>query len=115
MEEDLKRPYIPLVIPRLLHEAMFASRAFTFYNGVSPYNALYGRQPAMLPDLPVPDHEQETETTGHSRGELIRRVNLEALTQATAVAKANRALRTKTSIAGQRYCRGRAAPVEHQP
>ena len=95
MEEDLKRQYIPLVIPRLLHEAMFASSAFTFYNGVSPYSALYGRQPAMLPDLPVPDREQETETTDHSREELIRRVSLEAITQATAVAKANRALRTK--------------------
>ena len=91
MEEDLKRHDIPLVFTRLLHEAMFASNAFTFYNGVSPYNALYGRQPAMLPDLPVLDHEQETETSDHTREEIIRKVSLEAITQATAVAKANRA------------------------
>ena len=36
MEEDLKRHDIPLVFTRLLHEAMFASNAFTFHNGVSP-------------------------------------------------------------------------------
>eukprot|EP00959_Pyramimonas_sp_CCMP1952_P312792 6547478-Pyramimonas_sp.AAC.1 len=48
---------------RLLHEALFAANAFIFYNEVSPCNALVGRQPAMLPDLPVLDHEQPTETS----------------------------------------------------
>ena len=41
MEEELKSRNRPLEFDRLLHEAMFASNAFTFYNGVSPYNALY--------------------------------------------------------------------------
>eukprot|EP00959_Pyramimonas_sp_CCMP1952_P304811 6379455-Pyramimonas_sp.AAC.1 len=55
----------------------------------------------MLPDLPVLDHEQPTETSGHSREQTMRRVCLEAITQATAAAKSNRALRTKTIITGQ--------------
>ena len=59
----------------------------------------------MLPDLPALDHEQETDATDRIREELIGRVCLEAITQASAVAKANRALRAKTSITGQRYYR----------
>eukprot|EP00959_Pyramimonas_sp_CCMP1952_P276708 5784120-Pyramimonas_sp.AAC.1 len=52
MEAELNRLDIPLVPTRLLHEALFAANAFTFYSEVSPCNALFGRQPAMLPDLP---------------------------------------------------------------
>eukprot|EP00959_Pyramimonas_sp_CCMP1952_P017549 372401-Pyramimonas_sp.AAC.1 len=52
MEAELNRLDIPPVFTRLLHEALFAANAFTFYSEVSPYNALIGRQPAMLPDLP---------------------------------------------------------------
>ena len=101
MESELQRLNIPLAFTRLLHEALFASNAFTFFNEVSLYNAMFGRQPAMLPDFPVLDHEQETETSDHNREHIIRRISLEAITQATAVAKANRALRTKTTITGQ--------------
>eukprot|EP00959_Pyramimonas_sp_CCMP1952_P334536 7005904-Pyramimonas_sp.AAC.1 len=57
----------------------------------------------MLPDLPVLDHEQPTGTSDHSREQTIRRVRIEAITQATAAAKTNRALRTKTTITGQDY------------
>eukprot|EP00959_Pyramimonas_sp_CCMP1952_P197522 4130777-Pyramimonas_sp.AAC.1 len=52
----------------------------------------------MLPDLPVQDHEQPTETSHHFRKQTICRVCIEAITQATAAAKTNRALRTKTTI-----------------
>eukprot|EP00959_Pyramimonas_sp_CCMP1952_P271740 5681622-Pyramimonas_sp.AAC.1 len=67
MEAELNRLDISLVLRRLLHEALFAANAFTFCEEVSPCNALFGRQPAMLPDLPVLDHEQPTETSDHSR------------------------------------------------
>eukprot|EP00959_Pyramimonas_sp_CCMP1952_P330366 6917307-Pyramimonas_sp.AAC.1 len=40
---------------------------------------------------------------GSFREQMIRKVCIEAITQATAVAKANRALRTKTTITGQHY------------
>ena len=101
MEEELKRHDIPLVFTRLLHEALFVCSAFTCYNGCSPCQALYGRQPACLPDLPAIDVEQETETSDHNCELRIREVRIEAITQATAVAKTNRALRTKTTPAGQ--------------
>eukprot|EP00959_Pyramimonas_sp_CCMP1952_P307211 6430110-Pyramimonas_sp.AAC.1 len=74
-----------------------------FYNEVSPCNALSGRQPAMLPDLLVLDHEQPMETSDHSREQVIRKVCTGAFTQATAVAKTSRESRTKTTIAGQHF------------
>eukprot|EP00959_Pyramimonas_sp_CCMP1952_P122666 2564256-Pyramimonas_sp.AAC.1 len=51
----------------------------------------------MIPDLPVLDHDQPTETSDHSREQTIRRVCIEAITQATAAAKTYRALRAKAA------------------
>eukprot|EP00959_Pyramimonas_sp_CCMP1952_P195423 4086254-Pyramimonas_sp.AAC.1 len=53
--------------------------------------------------LPFLDHEQQAETSDHSRAQTVRRGSIEAITEATAVAKANPALRTKTIITGQHY------------
>ena len=102
IEQELKERDIPLQFTRLLSEAVFACNAFTFYNECSPYNALLGRQPACLPDLPTPDFEQKTDTSGHEREAQIRAVSIEAITQATAVAKTLRALKDKTHIPGER-------------
>eukprot|EP00959_Pyramimonas_sp_CCMP1952_P110104 2303619-Pyramimonas_sp.AAC.1 len=103
MEAELNRLDIPLVFTRLLHEALIAASAFTFYEEVFPCNALFGRQPAMDPELPVLEHAQPTETSDHSREQTMHKVCIGAMTQATAVAKTSRALRTKTSVAGQHY------------
>eukprot|EP00959_Pyramimonas_sp_CCMP1952_P089902 1881649-Pyramimonas_sp.AAC.1 len=103
MEAELNRLDIPPVLTRALREALFAANAFTFYNEVSPYKALFGRQPAMLRDLPVLDHGEPTETSDHSREQTIRKVCIQAITQATAVAKTKRALRIKTTVTGQHY------------
>eukprot|EP00959_Pyramimonas_sp_CCMP1952_P209130 4374679-Pyramimonas_sp.AAC.1 len=70
MEAELNRLDIPLVLTRLLHEALSAASACTFYDEVSPCNALFGRQPAKLPAL---EREQPTETSYHSREQTIRR------------------------------------------
>eukprot|EP00959_Pyramimonas_sp_CCMP1952_P049740 1039653-Pyramimonas_sp.AAC.1 len=103
IEAKLKQLGLPLVFTRLLHEARCAANTFTLYSEGSPYIALFGRQPAMFPDLPVLDHEQPTETSDHFRGQTIRRVCIEAITQATAVAKTNRSLLTETIITGEQY------------
>eukprot|EP00959_Pyramimonas_sp_CCMP1952_P069840 1458185-Pyramimonas_sp.AAC.1 len=57
----------------------------------------------MLPALPVLDHEQPTETSDHSREQTARKVCIESVTQAIAVAETNRSLRTKTIVTGQHY------------
>eukprot|EP00959_Pyramimonas_sp_CCMP1952_P436575 9141978-Pyramimonas_sp.AAC.1 len=69
----------------------------------------------MPPDLPFLDHEQPTETSDHSREQMIRKVRIESITRATAVAKTNRALRTKTTVSGQ-HCYDEGGAVDyHRP
>ena len=69
IEEDLKRSNVEIPFIRLYAEAVFTVIAFSFYNGVSPYNAFYGRQPAFLPDLENVDFPK----TGEKRCSLSRR------------------------------------------
>jgi len=102
IEEDLKRYDHQITFKRLLGEAFFVCNAFTFYNGVSPYNALTGRQPACLPDLQNEDFDPNGENTDGNREQRIRQAGLEAITQATAAAKIKRALKTSTTIDGSR-------------
>ena len=59
LEAELERQGIPMNFPNLVGEANFAGNAFTFYNGVSPYNAVFGRQPQCLPDLENFDFPKE--------------------------------------------------------
>eukprot|EP00973_Karenia_brevis_P061671 8576676-Karenia_brevis.AAC.1 len=51
IEEDLRSIGQEIPFTRLHAEAFFVVNAFSFYNGVSPYNALTGRQPPFLLDL----------------------------------------------------------------
>ena len=60
---------------------------------MSPHNALTGRQPAFLPDLENEDFPKEGEGGDARREQRIREVAIEAITQSTAVAKINRALK----------------------
>eukprot|EP00959_Pyramimonas_sp_CCMP1952_P119129 2490638-Pyramimonas_sp.AAC.1 len=57
----------------------------------------------MPPDLPVLDHEQQTETPDQIREQTIRWASIEVITQATAVVETNCALRTRTTITGRHY------------
>ena len=102
IEADLKRYSITLSFKRILGEGFFVCNAFTFYNGASPYNAHCGRQPACLPDLENIDFPKEGENSDGAREARIREAGIQAITQATAVAKINRALKAKTSIDGGR-------------
>ena len=102
IEEDLKRYGIEITFKRLFGEGLFVCNAFTFYNGVSPYNAHTGRQPACLPDLENIDFDPNGENTDGQRERRIRETSLEAITQSTAVAKTTRALKAQTTLDGSR-------------
>ena len=110
IEEEFKRASnqtVTIPFARLYAEALFVVNAFSFYNGVSPYNAHTGRQPAFLPDLENIDFEKGGENADGNRERRIREVAIEAITQSTAVAKINRALKAKTTIdGGQLYKTG---------
>ena len=107
IEESLKRHNAePISFPRLYAEALFVVNSFSFYNGVSPYNALTGRQPACLPELENIDFPKEGQPGAIVPGERerrIREVSIEAITQSTAVAKINRALKAKTTAGGKLF------------
>eukprot|EP00959_Pyramimonas_sp_CCMP1952_P202510 4234980-Pyramimonas_sp.AAC.1 len=49
------------------------------------HNAAFGREPAMLPDLPVLDQERQTERSDRAREQIICRGSTEAITQAIAI------------------------------
>eukprot|EP00959_Pyramimonas_sp_CCMP1952_P006519 136217-Pyramimonas_sp.AAC.1 len=97
VEEELNRHNIPVVFTRASAEGIFATNAFTLYNRILPYQAHTGRQPSFFPDLDTLDFRKGPETSGHERERRVREVSPEATTQATAVAKTNRALRAKTA------------------
>ena len=87
IEEDLKRYGLSIPFSRLLGEGIFVCNAFSFYNGVTPYNAFTGRQPPFLPDLQNLDFDQEGENTNGERKRRIRLSGIEAISQSTVVCK----------------------------
>ena len=115
IEEDLKRSSMTISFKRLYAEALFVVNCFSFYNGVSPYNALYGRQPACLPDFENPDFPKEGELTGTAREDRIRASAINAMTQSTAVAKIQRALDSKTTPDGNRLYKQGDLMDYHRP
>lgn len=115
IEEDLKRYNHTISFPRLLGEDIFVCDAFSVYNGVTPYNAYTGRQLPFLPDLQNLDFEKESENTDGEREQRIWQTGLEAITQSTAVAEMNRALKTQTTIDGGRLYKPGDLVDYHRP
>ena len=100
IEAELDRHGQEIPFSRLLAEALFVVNAFSFYNGVSPYNALTGRQPACLPDLENIDFPTGGEKSDHLREQRIREAGIGAITQSTSIAKVKRASTSATTPDG---------------
>ena len=87
-KEQLKKENITVTFLQLLATCIFAGNALTNVGGGTPYNARFGNQPSMLPDL-------MTLTDGESRlktRDRIKSIALEKIVTATAIARVNRAL-----------------------
>ena len=67
--------------------------ALTFIGGSSPYQAVYGRTPAMLPDLTL----TEEDATG-AQQQRVRTIAINNMIQATTIARVGRSLRSKTHL-----------------
>ena len=100
IEASCNRLNSEISFSRLLAEGVFVCNAFSFYNGVSPYNALFGRQPNCLPDLQNIDFDDKGTDTDGQREHRIRISALEAITQATCENKIKTALNAKTTPDG---------------
>ena len=70
--------------------------------GPTPYNALYGRQPAVLPDINAPPDDSGGVLPGLTRHvSRVREVAVQQMVEATSRAKLQRALATPTRVTGQ--------------
>eukprot|EP00438_Fugacium_kawagutii_P035880 Skav204682 [mRNA] locus=scaffold1284:96116:106049:- [translate_table: standard] len=117
LDSQLMREGILSSMEDLLAEAVFAGNSLVHVGGVTPYQCIYGRTPAMLPPLP--------EETGAIADELaesadqkrckIRTAALEAMIQATSLARTSRALRARSIAATETVYRKGDLVDYHRP
>ena len=85
----------------ILSEAVFAGNALLSINDSTPYNALYGRTPPLLPGLEILNGEGEiTPPTNKTVGR-IREIAVMSIVEGTARNKLTRALSTRTLPAAE--------------
>ena len=90
----------------ILAEAVFAGNALLSINGYSPYNAVYGRLPDILPDLNCIDLPVEPGASNMpgtiANTHKLRETAIEAIVSASAKARLNRAMeQRRTPTAGE--------------
>ena len=80
---------------------IFCGNALLSVNGSTPYNAVYGRVPQMLPDMNTPIDDAAPGTMRHVHR--TREISVQAMVEGTAQASVKIALSTKTRPAGQSH------------
>ena len=95
-EEQLIDEGIRVTFKQLLAHCTFAGNALISYGGATPYNARFGRQPALLPDLHrFPDND-------NSRcAQRIREVAVQRTVEQTAIERIHRGQKSVTTASGQ--------------
>ena len=88
----------------ILAEAVFCGNALLTVNGSSPYNAVYGRVPHILPsidqvDRPLAGDVAEAPLLRHTHR--LREINVQAMIEGSARARLGRALNTRTTMSAQ--------------
>ena len=97
MESQLIREGVPIDMDILLSEATFSGNVLVHIGGVTPYQCVYGRAPAMLPPMPDEQSTSNDEASEQSQAarHRIRTAALEAMIQSTSLARTSRALRSR--------------------
>ena len=88
----------------MLSEAVFGGNAMISINGSTPYNAVYGRVPRLLPDinqLEAPEGAARSAPGLISHTHRLREVSVQAMLDGTASARLGRAMNTRTTMAAQ--------------
>ena len=96
---------LELPFKQILNEAVFCGNALITVNDSTPYNAVYGRVPRLLPNINQEDAENESDLPGPGtirHVHRLREICVQKMVEGTAHARVSRALRTKTLPAGQR-------------
>ena len=101
IEGQLQAEGIIVSFPMLLAETIFAGNCLTHVGGVTPYQVVYGRQPAIMPPVAMETENPDVEGPANDRIEArTREIALQAMIEATSQARVNRAMRTRTTLAG---------------
>ena len=79
------RNSIAVTFPILLAQHILAGNVLVYCGGCNPYQAVYGRQPALLPDLQAEGPEQGETVGDYSATARVREIALGAMIQATTV------------------------------
>ena len=94
-EEGLRVP-----ITRILSEAVYATNALTTVNGYSPFTAVLGRVPPIMPDaIAVSDDSAGAPSSAHTHR--LREIAIQAIVEGTARERMKRALHTPTRVSGE--------------
>ena len=94
MTEQMKREGIELSPRVMVMSAFFALNALTTVGTKTPYQALYGRQPAMLPPIEGESIHDGADGRNEQR---IRHIAINSMVQASAIAQTTRATKSRSS------------------
>ena len=91
-----------------LSEAVFAGNALVSVNNTTPYNAVYGRVPRLLPDINQSNSDDapaDSDNVSHPgllrHTHRLREIAVQQMVEGTARARLGRALKTKTLAPGE--------------
>ena len=91
-----------------LAEAVFAGNALISVNNTTPYNAVYGRVPRLLPDINQPNAEDKPQDGDNiefpgllRNSHRLREIAVQAMVEGSARARLGRAAKTRSLPAGQ--------------
>jgi len=99
MVDQLKIEGIKMTAEQILAEATFVTNAMLTINNCTPYNAVYGRVPNILPDIDRPDaiNEGALNHPGSIRNvHRLREIAVQAMVEETAKVRAGRALNARS-------------------
>ena len=93
---QLKVEGIKLPFEMVYHESTFVTNAMLAINNYTPYNALYGRVPNLLPPINVVGQAAGQENLTLRHAHRLREIAVMAMVQHTSRLRIHRALKTRT-------------------
>jgi len=88
----------------ILSESIFCCNALLAIRNSTPYNAVYGRVPNILPSIDQiaePNHAQEPLPGLIRDSHRLREISVQAMVEGSATARLGRAMNTRTTMAAQ--------------
>ena len=101
VQEGMEQERIDVPFYQVLSECVFAGNALLSINGSSPYNAVYGRTPVLLPPIELLNDDGEIAQPTNHTVHRVRTLAIQAIVEGTARDKLQRAMKTRTLPPGE--------------